>query len=216
MDISNDSLRERIRAIDPAPAERAPALDPHALEAVMQEITTPDPTADLSRAAAGRRRWWLAAPLAGAAAAALWAGSSLMGGGMPAPTQAARPAPSVTMSIGAPAGGGASAICVPLDVDNLKGAEFAFDAVVVSVEPGPTAEALTTVTFAPTKWWRGEPADRVVLSNLGTDVALVGIPNFVVGQRYLVSGAGSEVGACGFSGEYSASLLTMYQQAFGS
>ncbi|MBK9477118.1 MAG: hypothetical protein IPL94_13100 [Tetrasphaera sp.] len=208
-DIVDDILRRRLAAGDPLPPQRTPALDRTSLEAVMHEITTPQAPESGAVDAPRRSRWWLAMPAAAAAAGAVWVGSSLLGGGSASQTPLAVPSPKSTMTISGPAGDPTSMTCLPVSVELIRGAQFAFDATVTAVDG-------TTYTLAPTTWFKGEPKDVVVLQGIPDGAALIGIPNFVVGGRYLVAGGDGQVGACGASGEYSADLLALYDKAFGS
>lgn len=112
----------------------------------------------------------------------------------------------VVVTLQAPAA--VPAKCLVPTPELLADAEVAFAGTVTSITDG-------VVTFAPTETYAGQSADEIELVGLHADVrVLIGQPEFVVGGTYLVSATGGQVSACGFSGEASPELQSLYDLAF--
>jgi hypothetical protein len=98
--------------------------------------------------------------------------------------------------------------CAVPTPEMLGTAEVAFAGTVTAIDGD-------TVTLAPTETYAGQSADEIEVVGLLPDVrALGGQPEFVVGGTYLVSATGGQVSACGFSGEASPELQSLYDLAF--
>jgi hypothetical protein len=98
--------------------------------------------------------------------------------------------------------------CAVPTPEMLGNAEVAFAGTVTAIDGN-------TVTLAPTETYAGQSADEIEVVGLRPDVRLLGgQPEFVVGGTYLVSATGGQVSACGFSGEASPELQSLYDLAF--
>jgi hypothetical protein len=217
----DDDLRDRLSAIDPCPsAVPVHRVDgPHARALLEGIMSTPvddrsaNPGAAADPAAPVRRpRRWLPAALAGAAVAAAVTGVVAVGAingkdAKPAAPPAAAPAAKTQLALKLPEGN-SMASCVMFDVQILGQAPVAF---------GGTVSELTesSVTLDVDRWYRGGPADQVVLSipSQQTSAALDGV-DFVKGQRYLVTATEGTVNGCGFSGPATPEFEASFQQAF--
>ena len=90
----------------------------------------------------------------------------------------------------------------------LATAEVAFAGTVTAINGD-------TVTITPSETYAGQSADQIEVVGLRPDLrALGGQPDFQVGGTYLVSATGGQVSACGFSGETSPELQSLYDLAF--
>jgi hypothetical protein len=90
----------------------------------------------------------------------------------------------------------------------LAGAEVAFAGTVTAIDGD-------VVTLSPTETYAGASADEIELVGLSPEIrALTGQPDFVVGGSYLVSATDGQMFACGFSGEASPELQSLYDLAF--
>jgi hypothetical protein len=129
--------------------------------------------------------------LAGALALAVAFGSNL---GAPAPSGpiAANPTPSAD-----PTGGGGMASCIVYDPATLPTFDIVFDGTVTALDGDQ-------VTFDVNEGWKGADGS-ITLTSPDTGISLVGpLPDFKVGGRYLVTAAGSNINACGYTLDYSA------------
>ena len=98
--------------------------------------------------------------------------------------------------------------CMAPDALTLAQAQLAFEGSVVSVADG-------VVTLDPTTWYAGDHVDHVTVQEGeagGTDS--VGALDFRPGEDYFVAANNGQVMVCGFSGEKSSSLESLYRQAF--
>ncbi len=196
MDNNDRTLREQLRAADPA-RRIAPLpetwLD-HRMEQIMSETTTTPAVPTRST-----RRAWL--PLAGVAAAVAIAAAiavPLALGGTPTVEQLAQPSD----------GGIASGSCMPVSAEGLRDQEQAFAARVIAVDGD-------TVTLEVTERFAGTVADRVEVQQvdaLSSDFS--GVP-FELGKSYLVSAGDATIRGCGLSGTNSPELRAIYDEAFG-
>jgi hypothetical protein len=199
----NDQIYERLRAIDPEqPADEQGRDDAWigGLAARAMAADAPPPP---------RRR--LAAPLAVAAAVTLIVGgvvtATVMTGGDNAardtPAAAAKPALKLT----APAPNTAS-MCIQFTPEILAGMPVAFSGTVASV-------GADTVTLDVDHWYRGGDQAQVEIGRLDdTAIALVGIPEFKPGDRYLVTATDGVVSACGYTAPWSSDLAETFAAAF--
>ncbi len=98
--------------------------------------------------------------------------------------------------------------CLAPDATTLAQAELAFEGSVVSVRDG-------VVTLKPTVWYAGDHADRVTVKQADPGMTdLIGAVDFRPGKDYLVAANGGNVMVCGFSGETTSDLTSLYGQAF--
>ena len=145
--------------------------------------------------------------VAGALALAIAFGSNL---GAPAPSAgpvAVNPTPSEDPS-GNPAAGGGMASCLMYDPATLPTFDIVFDGTVTAVDGDQ-------VTFDVNEGWKGADGS-ITLTAPDTDVALLGeMPDFKVGGRYLVTAAGSNINACGYTLDYDAATAAAWAAAFG-
>jgi hypothetical protein len=66
-----------------------------------------------------------------------------------------------------------------------------------------------------TRWYRGGDAGTVVLRNADERLqALLGTPDFSVGEDYLVSSSDGSISVCGLTGAASPELQAAYDEAF--
>jgi len=196
MDDKDRTLREQLRAVDPA-RRTAPLPDTwldHRMEQIMNETTTTPVTPTGSA-----RRSWI--PLASAAAAIAIAAAiavPLTLGGTPTTEQLAQPND----------GGIASGSCMPVSVEGLRAQDQAFAARVIAVDGD-------IVTLEVTERFAGTVADRVEVQQvdaLSSDFS--GVP-FEMGKSYLVSAGDATIRGCGLSGNDSPELRAIYDAAFG-
>ena len=194
---------DRLRAADPVRADELPDASLARVSARIQEHIVTDiqhPTTT----APNRRPLALLGGLvlAGAFALAIAFGSNL---GAPAPGGgpiAANPTPSEN-----PAAGGGMASCLMYDPATLPTFEIVFDGTVTAVDGDQ-------VTFDVNEGWKGADGS-ITLTAPDTSVALLGeTPDFKVGGRYLVTAAGSNINACGYTLDYDADTAADWAAAF--
>ena len=100
--------------------------------------------------------------------------------------------------------------CMAPDATTLAQAGVAFAGSVESVEGG-------MVTLQPSAWYAGDHTDLVTVEQRETGLRdLVGAVDFRPGRDYLVAATNGAVMVCGFSGEESSRLSSLYQQAFSA
>jgi hypothetical protein len=195
---------DRLRAADPIHAEEVPDASLARVSARIQEHIVTD-IQRTSPAAPSRRPLVLfgGSAAAGALALAIAIGS---GFGFGAPAQgpiAANPTPSENPA----AGGGGMASCLMYDPATLPTFDVVFDGTV-------TAVSGDQITFDVNNGWKGV-GDSVTLTAPDVDVALLGaMPDFAVGGRYLVTAAGSNINACGYTLDYDADTAADWAAAF--
>lgn len=98
--------------------------------------------------------------------------------------------------------------CMAPDPTTLAQAGVAFSGSVVSVRDG-------VVTLRPSAWYAGHHTDLVTVKQIDPGMTdLVGTVDFRTGKDYLVAANNGTVMVCGFSGESSPDLATLYQEAF--
>jgi hypothetical protein len=104
-----------------------------------------------------------------------------------------------------------AALCVETyDLSTLANREVAFDGTVASIDG-------SQVRFAVNHWYRGGVGDEVSLNAQGlTEITSLDGPGIEVGQRYLVSGSGGFVWACGFTMTYDSGVAQDWAGVFGS
>ncbi len=195
---------DRLRAADPIRADDVPNASLARVSARVQEHIMAD-IQQTSSVAPNRRPLALfgGLALAGVFALAIALGSNL---GAPAPGGgpiAANPTPSEN-----PAAGGGMASCLMYDPATLPTFDIVFDGTVTAVDGDQ-------VTFDVNEGWKGADGS-ITLTAPDTDVALLGeMPDFEVGGRYLVTAAGSNINACGYTLDYDADAAADWAAAFG-
>ena len=206
--MNDDELRERLRGIDPAavtPVE--PADGPRAaalLEHIMNTPIIPESPTTMPAPSRGRRTWLWASLLGLGAIAGVTVGL-LVSDGKDKSSPPAAVTAEYTLS-----GGVSMGMCININEYVPEPSLEGFRGVVTAIEGD-------TVTLQVSEWYRGGPADHVVLhvSDVPTP-ALDGI-EFVTGGDYLVAVADDgAVRTCGISGLYSADLAALYAKWFGA
>jgi hypothetical protein len=201
--MNGDELRERLSGIDPSAAAPIHPVDgPWAASLLEQIMNTPIQQATPTPQPPGRavRRTWLWAALgAVVAAGAITAG--IVASGDDEQPVASEP---IEYALD-----GAVSMDMCLRVD-----EYEPTPDVLGLRGTITALDADTATLQVSKWYRGGPADEVVLrvSNVPSP-ALDGI-EFVVGGDYLIAVRDGEVLTCGLSALYSDDLAALYEGWF--
>ncbi len=196
MDDNDRTLREQLRAADPA--RRTAPLPETWLDHRMEQIMTETMTTPSAPAPNTRRRW---IPLVGIAAA-IAIGTAIVVplalGGTP-----------TTEQLGQPGGGGiASGSCIQVTPETLRAQEQAFAARAIAVDGN-------TVTLEVTKRFTGTVADRVEVQQSDAITSDFSNVRFEVGKSYLVSAGDGTIRGCGLSGTDSPELRALYDAAFG-
>lgn len=100
---------------------------------------------------------------------------------------------------------GAASCVETYSPETLPRREFAFDGVVTQISGAEETSAL--VTFSVNRWFKGEARSSVTLESSFPIAAearsSVEGPEITKGKRYLVSGDGGFMWACGFTRDYS-------------
>jgi hypothetical protein len=195
---------ERLRAADPVHADDVPDASLARVSARVQEhVMTDNRRTPILPPTRGPLAVIGGLALAGAVALAIAFGSGL---GTPAPSAgpiAANPTPSEN-----PAAGGGMASCLMYDPANLPTFDKVFDGTVTAVDGDQ-------VTFQVNTGWKGAEGS-LKLTAPNVDIALLGpMPEFKVGSRYLVTTAGSNINACGYTLDYDAATAAAWAAAFG-
>lgn len=206
--MNDDELRERLRAIDPAavtPVE--PADGPRAaalLEQIMNTPIIPDSLVEPSPPSRGRRNWLWGTLLGLGAVAGVTVGMLVSNG-----KDSSAPPAAVTAEYQL-SGGVSMGMCINLNEYVPEPSLEGFRGVVTAIEGD-------TVTLQVSQWYRGGPADQVILHVSDVSIpALDGI-EFVMGGDYLVAVADDgAVRTCGISGLYSDDLAALYTKWFGA
>lgn len=194
---------DRLRAADPIRTADVPDASLARVSARIQEHIMTD-VQHTSQAGSSRRPFALFGGLAavGALALAIVFGPGL-GAQAPGPV-AANPTPVASEDPGA---GGGMASCIMYDTANLPTFDIVFDGTVTSVDGDQ-------VTFDVNEGWKGVDG-TITLTALDASIALIGpMPDFEVGGRYLVTAAGSNINACGYTLDYSADEAADWAAAF--
>lgn len=112
---------------------------------------------------------------------------------------------------GEPITGGGMAMCIQYDEALLLEQEVAFDGTLVETD-GRRA------TFTVHRWFKGGEGDEITLDAEGLvgggSVALIGV-GLEEGTRYLVSGSGGFVWACGYTVTFDTDLADHWAELFG-
>ena len=194
---------DRLRAADPMRADDVPDASLARVSARIQEHIMTDvqhsPTAKRAR-----RPFVLLGGLglAGVLALAIALGSGL--GPQQPGSIGSVPTPSSD-----PVGGGAMASCIMYDPAILPTFDTVFDGTATAIDGD-------RVTFAVNAAWKGV-GSSVTLTAPSTSVALLGpVPDFEVGGRYLVTAAGSNINACGYTLEFDAETAATWAATFAN
>lgn len=194
---------DRLHAADPAHADDVSPASLARVSARIQEHIMSD--VQNSPTPRGSRRPLAllgGTAIAGALALAVALGSGL-GAEKPGPV-AADPTPTTD-----PGGGGGMASCIMYDPATLPTFDVVFDGTV-------TAIAGDQVTFTVETGWKGAEGS-ITLTDPGTSAALTGpMPDFVVGGRYLVTAAGSNINSCGYTLAHDAGTAATWAAAFAN
>ena len=203
--MTDDDLRAALAAADPARStDLDPLTSPRAREllerAMTSDTTTTAPTFPAEPTRPSRTPW-----LAAAAAAVVLAGA-----GITYLAVSDDPAPSGDgeLVLAVPDVDPVSLSCLPVSAEVLDDLPIALAGTVTSVD---AAEVRLDVT----RWYRGGDAGTVVLRNADERLqALLGTPDFQVGQDYLVSSSDGSISVCGLTGPASPELQAAYDEAF--
>jgi hypothetical protein len=194
---------DRLRAADPVRADAVPDASLARVSARIQEHIMTDSRYDPNVRPPRRPLALIGGlALAGAFALAIAVSSGFgLGGQAPDPIGAA---PSPTEN---PAAGGGMASCLMYDPATLPTFDIVFDGTVTAMDGDQ-------VTFDVNTGWKGADGS-ITLTAPDTDIALVGpMPDFEVGGRYLVTAAGSNINACGYTLDYDADTAADWAAAF--
>lgn len=199
-----------LRRIDAAPA---PDLGPEMWKraeagSLGREVAAGTPVAS---------RWLVAAVALGILGTAAVAGRQLLGGhDVPQPTVATADA---SWLIGN-AGISTTSCLEPFSEEALAERSWAFDGMVVSVEPTTEREKLeggaTSVTFAVNRWYTGGQGDTVTVKTYNTPatVSSTGEADSSIGARILASGDEHYLWGCGFSMPFNEQNAAIFAGAF--
>ena len=193
---------DRLRAANPIRADEVPDASLARVSARIQEHIVTD-IQHPSTLAPKRRPFALLGglALAGAFALAIAFGSNFGAQAPGGPPIAANPSPSQNPS------GGGIASCLMYDPATLPTFDIVFDGTVTAVDGDK-------VTFDVNEDWKGA-GGSITLTAPDTDIALLGeMPDFEVGGRFLVTAAGSNINACGYTLDYSADEAAKWAAAF--
>ncbi len=192
--MNDDELRRRLAALDPTADQAVAPLTAQQKETAM---TSRNPE---TRALLGMTAACLAVVGGGITAALVFQGSPAE---KPSTTPAIGKKTVLELKKSPP---NVSAICVPVSAELLSQAAHAFEGTVSSVEGG-------TISFTVTHWYKG--GDQQVVTLTADDPSTVedGIA-FDEGKTYLVAASDTEVGGCSGSGEETADLKALFEQAF--
>lgn len=205
-DDAHEALRARIAATDPFASGAGPEVDNSSVEVYMSQLrSTPDTPAQRTAS----RRW------AYAAAAVLLVGAGVgvalanrPGADLTATTGAA-PSAQPPLALQLPADGAARK-CAMVTAEVLRdNADGGFSGSVTSIAGG-------RATLAVDHWYAG--TDRRATVSVAVPAAdltaLIGAPDFTVGERFLVATSGPDVLVCAMTAPYSAELAGIYESAF--
>ena len=208
--MSDDELRARLRAADPASS--LPPADPDRVARLLEDVMSTELTEE-SRETGTRNRGPLTWLVAAAAVVVLVVGGIIgikaATGDNASPTSA-KPVPAQTVTtLSAPDDGATHAKCMVPNAPSLAQLPTAFDGTVSGIDGD-------TVTLTATKWYAGAPTDLVKVTAPGEEwERLLSAVHFEDGQRYLVSATDAgAVTVCGFSAAYSDDLAAIYAEAF--
>lgn len=216
--MNEDELRERLRRLDPVPADQAidPPTTPSSrirLERIMntEPAHTDNPAGTGNRTAAdppgpartGPSRRLLAA--VAAVATLVLAVGVLINVIDDDPDDDVAAGPPLELSLGS---GDAIASCMAVDAAILADMAPAFAATATGVEG-------ETVILEVDRWYAGGDAPVVELRAPGGMEALIAGFDFVEGAQYLITASGGTVNYCGYSGPATPELTALFDEAFG-
>ncbi len=186
---------DQLRAADPIRAAEVPDANFARVQARVQEHIVTDITRDsTTRPSRGPLAVLGGLALSGALALAVVAGGGL---------NALSPTPSADPGTG----GGGMASCLMYDTATLPTFDTVFDGTVTAIDGDQ-------VTFDVNTGWKGV-GDSVTLTDPNVEASLIGpLPDFEVGGRYLVTAAGSNINACGYTLDYDAATAADWAAAF--
>ena len=201
-----EALRSRIVASDPFASGVGPGVDDSSVEVYMSQIRS---IPDSGGPRAGSRRWLAAAAavvLAGAGIGVALANRPIDDLAERAETSSSTQPPlSLTLSAD-----GAARKCAMVTADLLRdNADGAFSGSVTAIGGG-------RATLAVDHWYAGaDRRDTVSVAVPSADLtALIGAPDFRVGERFLVATSGTDVLVCAMTAPYTADLAGIYESAF--
>jgi hypothetical protein len=203
----SDQLHDRLEAVDPARHSDEHAVDGAWISSLAQR-TLAESTAEGAPIGSRRR---LVAPLAVAAATTLIVGGAVTAtvviGDDAAKDRSSVVAAKPPLKLKAPSPLSAS-MCIQFSPDILAEMPVAFSGTVASV-------GADTVTLDVDHWYRGGDASSVEIGRLDESaIALVGIPAFSVGDRFLVTATDGVVNACGYTAPWSSDMAAVFDSAF--
>jgi len=194
--MNDGELRHRLAASNPSPpmkpvdpvgSDRARAL----MEDIMSTTITRQPRVE------PKRPRFLA--LAAAAASFAVVAAALLFGGLAASSEplqlTAEPA-------------GLTAMCLPFEGETLSGMSPAFGGTVTAVNGG-------TAVIAVDRWYAGGDSENVEIQFTPGLEALIGTPDFEVGEQYLITATDGVVNGCGYSGLATPEYQAAFAAAFG-
>jgi hypothetical protein len=197
--MENEDLRSRLQKLDPtASGVEIKSVDEESSQKMLETIMSQSVGSESIRPA-----WYLV----GAAAVAMVAfgAVTLFGGGSTPDVVASPDEDLLELTLGAE---NALASCMALTPELVRDVPLAFAGTVTAVE-GEHA------TLRVDEWFVGGDATAVRLFAPDGFEALIGSINFEEGKSYLVSAYDGVVNYCGFSGEETPELRSIYDQAFG-
>jgi hypothetical protein len=106
-------------------------------------------------------------------------------------------------------GSDAMAMCLPFDIETLRGMSPAFGGTVVELTD-------SVATLEVDRWFVGGDAEVVEIQYTPGFEALIGTPTLEVGQRYLITATDGVVNGCGYSGIATPDYEAAFVEAFGA
>jgi hypothetical protein len=195
---------DRLRAADPVRPDEVPDASLARMTAKIQEHIMSDKQFDPTvRHPRGPLALVGGLVVVGALALAVALGSGLGGGAQSPGPVGVGPSPSEDPA----AGGGGVASCLVYDPANLPTFEVVFDGTVTGIDGDQVAFEVNT-------GWKGAEGS-ITLTAPEENIAITGpLPDFAVGERYLVTASGGTISACGYSLDYDAETAASWAAAF--
>lgn len=201
-DHTDEELRDRLAAADPAQHVSVNTIPHHLMEHIMTTTTPTTDHTDSPSSARPARRWRLPALGGAAAAVAAVIGVATLGGGN---------SPVTATPLELTGGGDAMASCLPFSVDIL-------DDMVTAFEGTATAVDGATVMLEIDRWYHdgtGSGAEVATVNAPEGMEALIGGIAFEPGGQYLVSAdAEGNVAYCGYTAPATDDMRASFEQAF--
>ncbi|HSJ27207.1 MAG TPA: hypothetical protein VLB67_03290 [Acidimicrobiia bacterium] len=192
--MNDDQLRKRLAASNPSPpSEPVDPITSGRARALMEDIMS---TQTMERRVEPRR-----VRLVGAVAALLAVtigAASMLGLG-------SDKEPLILTANGSDA----MAMCLPFDIETLRGMSPAFGGTVVELTD-------SVATLEVDRWFVGGDAEVVEIQYTPGFEALIGTPTLEVGQRYLITATDGVVNGCGYSGVATPDYEASFVEAFGA